>query len=74
MRYEQRAVHAGDVDAHAVDAADAHLAAAKALAAYGDRCPGGILHLDIHCVGVKCRVVARLYKPCLEAGFACQLE
>ena len=58
VRHEERGVHARDVDADAVNAADAHLATAQALAA--DLCRGARLvdHVDVDGIGVDGGVVA----------------
>ena len=58
VRHEERGIHARDVDADAVNAADAHLAAAQALAA--DLCRGArvVDHVDVDGIGVDGGVVA----------------
>lgn len=74
VRHEERGIHARDVDADAVNAADAHLAAAQALAA--DLCRGArvVDHVNVDGVGVDGRVVALDVKVIFEALLACEVE
>ena len=74
VRYEERGVHARDVDADAIDAADAHLAAAQALAADLRRGACVVHHVDIDGVGVDGGVVALDVKVIVEALLACEVE
>ena len=74
VRHEERGVHARNVDADAVDAADAHLAAAQALAAHL-RCGARVIdHVDVDGVGVDGGVVALDFKVIIEALLACEVE
>ena len=70
VRHKQRGIHARDVDADAVDAADAHLAAAETLAADLRRRARVIDHFDIDGVGVDGGVVALNFKVIVEALLA----
>ena len=72
--HKQCGIHARDVDADAVDAADAHLAAAKAFAA--DLCRGArvIDHIDVDGVGVDGGVVALDVKVIVEALLAREVK
>ena len=74
VRHEERGIHARDVDADAVNAADAHLAAAQALAA--DLCRGArvVDHFDVDGVGVDGGVVALDVKVIFEALLAREVE
>ena len=74
VRHEERGIHARDVDADAVNAADAHLAAAQALAA--DLCRGArvVDHFDVDGVGVDGGVVAFDVKVIFEALLAREVE
>ena len=74
VRHEERGVHARDVDADAVNAADAHLAAAQAFTA--DLCRGArvVDHVDVDGVGVDGGVVALNFKVIFEALLACEVE
>ena len=74
VRHEERGVHARDVDADAVNAADAHLAAAQALTA--DLCRGArvVDHVDVDGVGVDGGVVALDVKVIFEALLAREVE
>lgn len=74
VRYEERGVHARDVDADAVDAADAHLAAAQAFAADLCRSARVVDHVDIDGVGVDGGVVALDVKVIVEALLVCEVE
>ena len=72
--HEERGVHARDVDADAVNAANAHLAAAQALAA--DLCRGArvVDHVDIDGIGVDGGVVALDVKVIFEALLVREVE
>ncbi len=74
VRHEERGIHTRDVDADAVNAADAHLAAAQALAA--DLCCGarGVDHIDVDGVGVDGGVVALDVKVIFEALLTCEVK
>ena len=74
VSHEERGIHARDIDADAVDTADAHLAAAEALTA--DLCRGArvVDHVDVDGVGVDGGVVALDVKVIFEALLACEVE
>ena len=74
MRHKQRGIHARDVNADAVDAADAHLAAAQALAADLCRCACVVDHVDVDGVGVDGGIVALNIKVIFEALLACEVK
>ena len=74
MRHEERGIHARDVDADAVDAADAHLATAQALTADLRRSARVVDHVDIDGVGVEGGVVALDVKAIIEALLAREVE
>ena len=74
VRYEERGVHTRDVDADAVDTADAHLAAAQALAADLRRGARIVDHVDVDGVGVDGGVVALDVKVVFEALLVCEVE
>ena len=74
VRHEERGIHARDVDADAVNAADAHLAAAQALAANLCRGARVVDHVDVDGVGVDGGVVALDVKVIFEALLACKVE
>ena len=67
-------MHTRDVNADAVNAADAHLAAAQALTA--DLCRGArvVDHVNVDGVGVDGGVVALDVKVIFEALLACEVE
>ena len=71
---EDRGQLALDVDAHAVDAADADAAAAERLALHHDGASLRGMHGDAHGVGVERRVVSALDDREDEAGFLRQRE
>ncbi len=74
VRHKECGVHTRDVDADAVNAADAHLAAAQALTA--DLCRGArvVDHVDVDGIGVDGGVVALDVKVIFEALLACEVE
>ena len=74
VRHKECGVHTRDVDADAVNAADAHLASAQALTA--DLCRGArvVDHVDVDGVGVDGGVVALDDKVIFEALLACEVE
>ena len=74
VRHKQCGIHARDVDADAVDAADAHLASAQAFAA--DLCRGArvIDHVDVDGVGVDGGVVALDVKVIVEVLLAREVK
>ena len=74
VSHEERGIHARDIDADAVNAADAHLAAAQALAA--DLCRGArvVDHVDVDGIRVDGGVVALDVKVIFEALLACEVE
>ncbi len=74
VRHKQCGIHARDVDADAVDAADAHLASAQAFAA--DLCRGArvIDHVDVDGVGVDGGVVALDVKLIVEVLLAREVK
>ena len=74
MGYEQGAVHAGDIDAHAVDATDAHLASAEAFAAHLHGLAAGVFHIDIDGVGMDGAVVAGNDEGVAEPTSVCDVE
>ena len=74
MGYEQGTVHAGDVDAHAVDATDAHLASAEAFASYLHGLAAGVFHIDIDGVGMDGAVVAGNVESVAEPTSVCNVE
>ena len=74
VRHEERGIHARDVDADAVNAADAHLAAAQALAADLSRGARVVDHVDVDGVGVDGGVVALDVKVIFEVLLACEVE
>ena len=74
MRDEQSRIHAGDVDAHAVDTRDAHLAATQALAAHLRLGAPVIDHVDVDRVGVDGPVVPCDGEAVFHAVFIGQLE
>ncbi len=74
VRHEERGIHARDVDADAVNAADAHLAAAQALAADLRRGARGVDHIDVDGVGVDGGVVALDVKVIFEALLTCEVK
>ena len=72
--HKQRGIHARDIDADAVNAADAHLASAQALTA--DLCRGArvVDHVDVDGIGVDGGVVALDVKVIFEALLASEVE
>ena len=74
VRHKQGGIHARYIDADAVDAADAHLAAAKALAADLRRGARVIDHVDVDGVGVDGGVVALNVKVIAEAPLAREVK
>lgn len=74
VRHEERGIHARDVDADAVNAADAHLATAQALAANLCRGARVVDHFDVDGVGVDGGVVAFDVKAIFEALLAREVE
>ena len=74
MRHEERGVHARDVDADAVDAADTHLPTAQTFAA--DLCRGArvVYHVNVDGIGVDGGVVALDVKVIFEALLASEVE
>ena len=74
VRHKECGVHTRDVDADAVNAADAHLAAAQALTADLSRGAHIVLHVDVHGVGVDGGVVALDVKVIFEALLAREVE
>ena len=74
VRHEERGVHARDVDADAVNAADAHLTSAQALTA--DLCRGArvVDHVDVDGIGVDGGVVTLDVKVIFEALLAREVE
>ncbi len=74
VRHEECGVHARDVNADAIDTADAHLAAAQALAADLRRGARVVDHVDVDGVGVDGGVVTFDVKVIFEALLACEVE
>ena len=74
VRHEERGVHTRDVNADAVDAADAHLAAAQALTADLRRGTRVVGHVDVDGVGVDGGIVALDVKVVFEALLARKVE
>ena len=74
VRHEECGVHARDVDADAVNAADAHLAAAQALTADLGRGARVVDHVDVDGVGVDGGVVALDVKVIFEALLVREVE
>ena len=74
MCHEERGVHARDVDADAVNAADTHLATAQALAANLGGGARVVDHVDVDGVGVDGGVVALDVKVIFEALLVREVE